>query len=96
MKTKKQLNYAKSLWIHTPVNVFIEQAITSNKNVIEEPIHFHKSQSVFEDIKEAKIISQLAIGRLFSIMSIPYQEGDLDQFYKLKDIIMEASEYLNN
>lgn len=35
---------------------------------------------------------QLALGRLFRIMSRPYQPGDIEQYERCRTIIMDAAE----
>jgi hypothetical protein len=44
--------------------------------------------------QEARTAAQLAIGRLLRIGSRPYQEGDIEEFYRLRSVVMEASEIL--
>lgn len=44
--------------------------------------------------QEARTAMHLAIGRLFRIMSRPYQEGDIEQFYMCEKVVMDAAQVL--
>lgn len=40
---------------------------------------------------EANQTMQLALGRLFRLLSRPEQDGDIEQFYRCRGAIMEAA-----
>lgn len=48
----------------------------------------------FQSKVEAEKTIRLALGRILSIGSRPFQEGDLEQYEKYKWLILNANEYL--
>ena len=42
--------------------------------------------------EETKTAARLALGRLFRVLSRPYREGDDDEYFRCRSIILDASE----
>ena len=42
--------------------------------------------------EETKAVVNLALGRLFRILSRPYQEGDDDEYMRCRSIVLDAHE----
>lgn len=40
--------------------------------------------------KDHERIAELAMGRIFRMMSRPFQEGDVEEFYRCRDIVMSG------
>lgn len=48
----------------------------------------------FENKQQAEQVIRLALGRILSIGSRPFQNGDIEEYDKCKWLIMDAGEYL--
>lgn len=46
---------------------------------------------MIRDDRERKALAQLALGRLFRIMSRPFQPGDHEQFEQIREILLGES-----
>lgn len=42
--------------------------------------------------RNEKHIAELAIGRIFRIMSRPYRDGDVEQYHRCRSIVMEITD----
>ena len=43
---------------------------------------------------ERRALAELALGRIFRMGSRPYQEGDIAEYYRCRDIVLDAAEAL--
>lgn len=41
---------------------------------------------------EARTLAQLALGRIFRILSRPFQEGDIEEYERCRAIVLDASD----
>jgi hypothetical protein len=52
-------------------------------------------KSQFKTRQQAEQIIELALGRILSIGSRPFRNGDFEEYEKCKWLILDADEYLN-
>ena len=75
-------------------NVFLKQSNNHvNKNNANEQIFI--CRQYFDSREEAETAIKLAIGRILQLGSRASLDGDIEIYYKCKDIIKDANDYLN-
>jgi hypothetical protein len=46
--------------------------------------------------QDARQVAQLALGRLFRIGSRPFQEGDVEEYARIRSIVLDCSEVIRS
>ncbi len=76
-------------------NVFLKQRnIHVNKSNTNEQIFIYRQP--FDSREEAETAIKLAIGRILQIGSRASCDGDIEIYYKCKDVINDANDYLKS